>query len=72
MRDVRMGEAGQDAALALEALLAGVPDETGVEKLHRGPPLETPVAPAGEPDAAHPALPDDRDERAGTHGLPAQ
>ena len=72
MRDVRMSEAGQDAALAPEAPFAGVPDEAGVEKLHGGPSLEAAIAPPGEPHAAHPSLPDDRDERVGADRLASQ
>src|SRR5205807_1471075 len=38
-RDVRVAEPGEDAALALEALLARLPDQAGVEQLDGHQPL---------------------------------
>src|SRR4029450_2193853 len=67
-----MREAGEDAALALEALLARVTHEAGVEQLHRRLPLEAAVAAPGEPHAAHPTLPDERDHRVDADRLAGQ
>ena len=58
VRDVRVGEPGEDVAFAPEPLFAGAADQRDVQQLDRGPPLEAPVAALGEPDAAHPTLPD--------------
>ena len=70
--DVGMGEAGQDAALAPEALLAARPTRLGVEQLHRGQALEAAVAAPGEPHAAHAALPMSETQRVGADRLAGQ
>ncbi len=57
-RNVRMCKAGQNAALAPEALFPGTADEAGVQELQCRLPLEAPVAAPGEPDIAHAPLAD--------------
>ncbi len=58
MRDVRMRELGENTGLTCEPSLHGMADECGVEKLDRRSSLETPIAPLGEPHAAHAAMTD--------------
>ena len=70
--DISQREAAEDAALAPKALLARVTDQAGIEQLHRGLPLEAAVAAPGEPHAAHPTLPDERDHRVSADRLPGQ
>ncbi len=69
MRDVRVREACQKASLPLETRFAGAPDEAHVQELHCGLTLEAAVAAPGQPDAAHAALADGRDQRVGTDPL---
>ena len=64
-RDVRMGEPREDRAFALEALFAGAADQRGVQQLERRLALEAAVAAGGEPDRAHAAVADRRDQRVG-------
>ena len=64
-RDVRMREPREDRAFALEALSAGAADERGVEQLDRRLAFEAAVAALGQPDAAHAAVADGRDQRVG-------
>jgi hypothetical protein len=71
-RDVRMREARQDAALAAKALLADATDEADVQQLHGRLRVEAPVAPPGEPDAAHPALADGGDQRVSAERQPGE
>ena len=68
-RDVRMREPGQDIAFAAEALLAGLPDQRGVQELDRYLALEAPVAAPGEPHATHAALAKRRFKRIGADEL---
>ena len=58
LRDVRVPEAGQDAALAAEAPLAVAAHQARVQQLHGRLAAETAVAALRQPDAAHAALPD--------------
>ena len=60
-RDVRVGQAGQNAALAPEPLLARPAEETQVQDLDGSLALESAVAPPGEPHAAHSSLADPRE-----------
>jgi len=69
MRDVSVGEPGQDAALALESFLAGSADQARVQQLDRRQPLEPAVAAPRQPDAAHAALADERIQGVGTDPL---
>ena len=58
VRDVRVGEPGEDGAFAPESLFAGAADQRDVQQLDRRAAFEAAVAALGEPDAAHPALAD--------------
>ena len=71
-RDVRVGQPGEDGALAAEAGLPFPSEERRVQQLDRGAALEAAVAALGEPDAAHPALVDRRDQRVAAEGDPGQ
>ena len=62
MRDVRMREPREDAAFAPEARFTRAADERRVQELHGGAALEAAVAAFREPDRAHAALADERDE----------
>ena len=72
VRDVRVGQAGEDGAFATEALLARAADERDVQQLDRRAPLETAVAAFGEPDAAHPAPPDRSHQAVRAEDLPRE
>ena len=72
VRDVRMPQPPQDGALAAEALLAHPADHRRVQQLDRHLSLEAPVAAAGPPDGAHPALAQRRHQRVGADDLPGQ
>ena len=58
VRDVRVGQAGENCALAPESLFAGAAHQRDVQQLDRRAPFETAVAAFGQPHAAHPALAD--------------
>ena len=67
-RDVRVGQPREQAALALESLLAARrarAHQRQVEQLDRGAALEAPVRALGQPDGPHAALPDRRDQPIG-------
>ena len=70
--DVRVGQTGQEVALAAEALLAGLTEQARVQELDRGFALEATVAALCEPDVAHAALTDEGNERVGAEGLPGK
>ena len=70
--DVGMGQPGQEVAFAPEALLAGRSHQRQVQQLDRRAPFEAAVAAFGQPDAAHPALADERNQPVGPEGLPGQ
>jgi hypothetical protein len=72
VRDVRMGEPGEDVPFAPESLFAGAADQRDVEQLDRGPAFEAAVAALREPHAAHPALPDAGDQPVGAELLSRQ
>ena len=72
VRDVRVGEAGEDADLAPEASFAGAAHEARVQDLHRHLPLEAAVGALREPDAPHASLPDVRGDPVGAEGLADQ
>ena len=61
-RDVRMNQKGENAALAFESFLAALPHQRDVEELHRHLPLKSSVVSFRQPDAAHAALADLRDQ----------
>jgi hypothetical protein len=67
-RDVRMSEARENGAFALEAFSTSAPDELGVEQLHRGLTLESAVAARREPYAAHATSAERLDQRVGADG----
>ena len=70
--DVGVGQPGEDRSLAAEPGLPFPPEERRVQQLDRGAALVAAVAALGEPDAAHPALVDRRDERVAAEGDPGQ
>src|SRR6185436_11234493 len=70
--DVGMAESGQDRSFPPKAFFSGTAHEARVEELDCGDAFEAPVAPPGEPDAAHPALSDRRYERVGAQRLAGQ
>ena len=72
VRDVRVGEAGENVAFAPEPLFAGAPEQREVQQLDRRAPFEAAVAALGQPHAAHPALTDSRDQAVRAEGLPLQ
>ena len=72
VRDVRVGEPGENVALAPEPLFAGAPQQREVQQLDRRAPFEAAVAALGQPHAAHAALTDPRDQAVRTEGLPLQ
>ena len=59
VRDVRMGQPGEECAFAPESLFAGAADQRDVQQLDRRASFEAAVAALGQPDAAHPALADE-------------
>ena len=61
--DRRMRQPREDRAFANEPFFSTAPNERGVEELDRRRALESPVAAAGQPHAAHAARADTRDER---------
>ena len=65
---VRMDEPGQDLALPPEARGDGWADPAGAQELERHLALVAPVAPVGEPDLAHAAMPDELVQRVGSDG----
>ena len=71
-RDVGVRQLGEDRAFAAEPGLPFPPEQRRVQQLDRGAALEAAVAALGEPDAAHPALVDRRDERVAAEGDPGQ
>ena len=71
LRDVRMREPRQDAAFALESILAAS-REREVQELDRHPPIESAIGALREPDRAHPAASDRRHERVGADGRARQ
>ena len=72
VRDVRVGEPGENVAFAPEPLFAGAPQQREVQQLDRRAPFEAAVAALGQPHAAHAALTDSRDQAVGAEGLPLQ
>ncbi len=67
-RDIRMVQPGEQAALALESLLAARragAHQREIQQLDRGTPLEAAVGALGEPDRAHAALTDRRNQSIG-------
>ena len=64
LRDVRVSQPPEDRAFTCEAFLAA-PAERDVQELDRRAAFESAVAALGEPDGAHAALADRRDERVG-------
>ena len=65
-------EPGEDGAFAPEPLFAAAADQRDVQQLDRGAALEAAVAAFGEPDAAHPALADGREQPVGAEDLARQ
>ena len=63
---------GEDVAFAPEPLFARAAHQRDVQQLDRGASFEAAVAALGQPDAAHPALADPRDQPVGAEGLPRQ
>ena len=70
VRDVRVGQLRQDAALAREPLFAGAADERDVQQLHRSAALVAAVAALGQPHRAHAAAAERRDQRVGADAQP--
>src|SRR5687768_13212927 len=70
--DMRMTEPREDDAFAPESLLATPADQGGVEQLDCDLSFIAAVAAPAQPDAAHPALTDPRDERVGANDHAAQ
>src|SRR6185503_10131428 len=71
-RDVRMLQAGQHAPFARKALLRWMPDERGIQELHRDLPFEATVAAMREPHGAHAAEPERPLQRVGPYGVPLE
>ncbi len=71
-RDVRVRQAREKTPLSLKTRLAGAADEAYVQELQSGLTLEAAVTAPGQPDAAHAALADERDQRVGADGLAFQ
>ena len=63
---------GEKVAFAPEPLLAGAPHQRDVQQLDRRASLEAAVAALRQPDAAHPALADGRDQPVGADDLSLQ
>ena len=72
VRDVRVRQLGEDVAFAPESLLAGAAHQRNVQQLDRRTSFEAAVAALGQPDAAHPALTDTRDQPVGAERLSRQ
>ena len=67
--NVRMRKPAKDAAFAFESFFSRAPGERNVHELHRSLPLEPAVAATREPDAAHSALANLRNQGVGTKCL---
>jgi len=73
--DVRMAQPREQAALALESLLAARwagAHQREIEQLDGDAALEAPVGALREPDAPHPAMPDRRHESVGADTMPGK
>src|SRR6185436_9389930 len=71
-RDVRMLQASEHTALTRKALLRRMPDQCGIQQLHRHLSFEAAVVAMGEPDGAHAAEPKRPFERVCADGVPFQ
>jgi hypothetical protein len=69
---LRMPQTAKKHAFPFEALLAGPADERDVEKLDRYLSLKPPIVSLRQPDAAHTALTDLRDQPVSTEDLAGQ
>ena len=72
VRDVRVGEPGENVAFAPESLFAGAAHQRDVQQLDRRASFEAAVASLRQPHAAHPALTDTRRQPVGAEGLAGQ
>jgi hypothetical protein len=66
---MRMNQPAKNAAFAFEPLFSDLTGERDVHELDGGISLEPAVAPLRQPDAAHSALPDFRDQPVGAYLL---
>ena len=71
-RDVRVRQARQDLAFALEALGRGAPEQRQVQQFHRDFAAVAPVVAPRPPHGAAPALPERRVQRVGAQALADQ
>src|SRR5258705_12905294 len=67
-----MCQTAQNAAFALEPLFAALPHQRNIENLHRYAPLKPSVASFRQPDRAHSAMADLRNQSVNTKGLTNQ
>jgi hypothetical protein len=70
--DVGVVQQRKEAPLAPEPLLTAAPHERDVQELDRRTSCEAAVAAFAQPHAAHPALPDRRDQPVGADRLPGE